>query len=656
MKPYIDNEEAWRLVRICDINGLSHKSSWSVVNAMKHWEVHKGMKWVVNRLKLLRQDILVKDQAVRKDSNGAWKGQFRPIWYLAQRGRRGLRNALRICSMYGRFEERIVTRRDFLNFKSSIDLAHDYTVPVLKISHEDRWLANESIQQAKYNLRYDRSNVKSSIGLDVFPHKTRFYPCYRTNNKRRSEIDPTTHLLALNDCPKLVLKHYDYLSTLFVLADVYHYDRLRMARHHNCVVGSISALTKDRGLKIRFVANPAYLLQVATSRLQAGLDEFLRSMPESCVHDQARGPIWIQEQFRLKKSISSIDLSQCTDNLPAREQFSMLRSLFGYTDSLREEINLFESIARAEWSTPYDSLFMRWTKGQPLGTNPSFASFTIFHILLVRSIGGTAANFRVIGDDIIISDDNLTDKVLMVYSDMRVSVSVHKSIFKHRRFAEFAGRLVDQHGIIPVYKASPLKISSDPMGYIRQYGFKALELLPKRVRLIVSTVASLPPPIGMGPLKMLTFLPGEVAYYLYSDHFKPVVGSSSTDALKRWKSAFKSPIIPDLDMIEAGFEVAIIYSDAQSTERPLGDSEWDSPSKEMDDFSGTVRCLEDHVRSFAHVPVVEVPQQIQELGEILERVSDPAIEFAEDKYDPEPKKTISWVRRIFKFLRGILSP
>jgi hypothetical protein len=146
---------------------------------------------------------------------------------------------------------------------------------------------------------------------------------------------------------------------------------------------------------------------------------------------------------------------------------------------LSEDIIIFQKVSRMDWKTPFCTVY--WEKGQPLGTGPSFSSFTIFHIFLIRSLGGHAGNFRVIGDDVVISEPRLAKLYQIAIGKLNVEISMSKSLFDSD-LAEFAGRIIDKYGTYHVFKASPMDLKNDPLGLLRQYGESAM----KSVRIPVS--------------------------------------------------------------------------------------------------------------------------------------------------------------------------
>jgi hypothetical protein len=274
-------------------------------------------------------------------------------------------------------------------------------------------------------------------------------------------------------------------------------------------------------MKVRFIANPFRTLQTALSRLKNATELLLKDLPESAVFDQEKGVQWVAKKLEQGHKVSSIDLSSCTDYLPLAYQLELLNTLFPL---LKEDISIFESISRSYWSTPSGEE-IKWETGQPLGTGPSFSAFTLFHLFLVRSIGGDASNFRIIGDDIVMSSSPLVRRYLKVMEGLKVPISHQKSLFD-AGVAEFAGRVIDKFGKMPVYKASPTDLVNDPMGVIRQYGSRGLDLVPKNLRATIKIVSTLPSPFGFELSRVNSEdIPPEVYYNLFSEKL-PLLATS----------------------------------------------------------------------------------------------------------------------------------
>jgi hypothetical protein len=172
--------------------------------------------------------------------------------------------------------------------------------------------------------------------------------------------------------PNLVLDHYEFFSTLFKIHDREFFKR-RKSESPKDFVGKVVGLTKDKGMKVRFIANPFRVLQTSLSRLKNAIELLLYDLPESAVFSQERGIEWVVHQFQMGRKVSSIDLTSCTDYLPLKYQLELLRTFFPL---LEEDIQVFEQVSRSYWATNC-GIEVKWETGQPLGTGPSFSCFTL---------------------------------------------------------------------------------------------------------------------------------------------------------------------------------------------------------------------------------------------------------------------------------------
>lgn len=608
----IDRTEAMRLRRILEKCGVPTRSAFAIVVQMHNWEVARGLPWVVDRMKAMSSHLrlngtkqkhnLVCRLGIKVHKDGSFVGPFRAIWRLASSGRRGFGKAFRALQIVGRWKAPSPGRSEYRAFADSISTNEPYKVPELVVTPEDMWLAAQEERSASFHLKL------STSASSVSPFFGEFVP--------RSDLDPEDHVRSLESCPNLVLKHYKFLNNLFALEPKYMYEEyLRIRGDRIDVVGGVKGLTKDRALKQRFIANPNLVLQAALTRLKSAIAGFLSVLPESCVYNQDKGLEWIKQKLNQGYRLHSVDLSKCSDNLPAREQFQLLRKLL---PTLRADIDLFEDVSRSGWFCPFPDK-LHWAKGQPLGLNPSFASFTTFHIMVIRSCGGDASNFRVIGDDVVFSNTDVMRSVLRAYQMMGVRINDNKSIFNSRRWAEFAGRLVDRFGALPFFKGKRLSVAQDPLGFIRQYGFQGVSLLPKRLRPMVYGVALLPRPFGLGKPEILDMLPPRVIHSLFVERFKAKRYAQANEAVLAWGSAFRAGLRREAHLPDGTI----------TTQTLLGESLGVSSTGGL--IPSELRLLEDHVTSWHDTPVEDVPLLIVELHRILESHSF-------DQYVPNEKE------------------
>jgi hypothetical protein len=160
-------------------------------------------------------------------------------------------------------------------------------------------------------------------------------------------------------------------------------------------------------------------------------------------------------------------------------------------------LDIFCDIARGDWS--YQTGFVNWTKGQPLGLYPSFAMFALTHGILVRNIEkklGVTNTFRILGDDIVINDPDVARHYREDMEYLGCKFSEAKCLVSNT-IGEFAGMVISKHGIIPATKYRPYN-ATDTLGPLVSLGLKGSKFIPPSLRRKVLALASAPEPVGLG--------------------------------------------------------------------------------------------------------------------------------------------------------------
>jgi hypothetical protein len=243
-------------------------------------------------------------------------------------------------------------------------------------------------------------------------------------------------------------------------------------------VGFISVI-QEPGYKARWIANPHRIYQVIFHPLGRSLFQLLASLEWDCTFDQARGVEFAQKSLRKGTTVHSIDLSDASNHLPLSIQLGVLASL-GVPDRI---LTLFQRVCRSKWKIP-ESLrkrlgeaigptpkYLRWSKGQPLGLYPSFPACFLTHGLIVRACElacGRRNTFRVLGDDIVIADDDVAGLYRKILHELAMPVAESKTIVSNR-VAEFAGRVVTATSVYLSPKWKEVKRGSSPFYYATSY-------------------------------------------------------------------------------------------------------------------------------------------------------------------------------------------
>lgn len=155
---------------------------------------------------------------------------------------------------------------------------------------------------------------------------------------------------------------------------------------------------------------------------------------------------------RLKGSMSchSVDLSSATDRFPLLMLFEVFQYFFGrsFSSSVVNSAlacNRFDVpfCKRKRDNTPNGVSFVA---GQPLGYLGSWPLFALSHHLVVMDAAEQAYpgryfdQYAVLGDDVVITDDKVTQIDLQSMSELQVDISLQKSLVSHTGCGEFAKR------------------------------------------------------------------------------------------------------------------------------------------------------------------------------------------------------------------------
>jgi hypothetical protein len=195
----------------------------------------------------------------------------------------------------------------------------------------------------------------------------------------------------------------------------------------------------ETGGKTRTILVAHPVLQCQLRYLKDQLLELLRSIPTDTMWDQNRGVEFIKEAQRVGKTIYSVDLKDATWNFPRSLQEEVLRKL-GVKEKVRDI--MFRTLVY----DPLSKSLRKVEKGQAMGLGPSFPLFSLTHNLVLlficKWLGRVPIDsFRILGDDVVITDSSVYELYLQFLMDFGVPVSKNKS-FISLILGEFAGRII----------------------------------------------------------------------------------------------------------------------------------------------------------------------------------------------------------------------
>jgi len=266
-------------------------------------------------------------------------------------------------------------------------------------------------------------------------------------------------------------------------------------------VGNIGLL-QEPGLKLRAVANPNRVLQLALEPLGRSLFKWLATLPEDCCYHQETGVYDTQGWLTQGKKVYSFDLSNASDVIPLSQLIGLLRAV-----NVPEcHWKLLYLASTGTWLVPIkssvrESIQLRWKRGTPLGLFPCFALFSLWHHCLVRGIcvqeGRLDFPYRILGDDIVIASPEVAKEYQRIMGVIGIDISMDKSI-ESDRVAEFAGRVITRGAILHGLKYGDDSLDNSFLEQVKNCGPRVIRYLLPKQRHVAKWLSYAAPPVGFG--------------------------------------------------------------------------------------------------------------------------------------------------------------
>lgn len=485
------SKRALQHLKLCSI---PHGIAILLMKQVHTWETNNGPEWTVQRLKDIKT-WFVQSLSGNTDYSAPWiahthrngmrvpKGQFAGLWDTITKDASSKKviKALSALMIYTSYKSEKVTSKQYKKTVGSI--------------RSKDVLPNETTKQLSQLGEQIASQFVGTIDL-----KWSFHPAGLNTGKPRtwSQFKYLESFLMGLNVPfvgaYLEKKSKDFPSCL--AAPLWGDDRAMMSP------GDINVI-QERGFKPRVVAMPHASIQVALYPLHRALDKCLESLPTDCTHNQEEGARFAHQALKTGKPVYSVDLSGATDNFPRSLQIGVLNGL-----GLEDEAALVEHLSTSEWRLSHSlqevegEEYVRYTKGQPQGMYSSFSLFGLSHNLLCRWMCKKLDlvpedSFRILGDDIVITDTALHNQYRKIMKSMRVPISEDKSL-QSDSLAEFAGYIISPKGYwkpakIPDNQSS---LESNFYNYLKVTGHDGLKQLNSQTRQVARLVLELPEEVG----------------------------------------------------------------------------------------------------------------------------------------------------------------
>jgi len=538
-----------QLVEKLELCGLSRAEAFGIYHKINSWLQNNGAEWTVQHLKLVKQTVLALQAEYSKGTSPYVKtrnrrlvGPFRAVQRLLERGDK---RALQALMVYTNFVSPVLTEKQKDKFISAVttdkpdfwyELSDETLEYIGKYSHDKFPTLEQS---------YDESEWSDNKFAPVLGGKT------IVESDKASQLEHFVH----SDVYRSI---YNAAGQLLPEDLAWFQDNVLVSAwpkpKGRGPIGRISIL-QEPGFKARFIANPNRIIQHALTPLGDFLFGLLKRIPWDCTFEQSRAQAHIVERLRAKKHVHCYDLSNATDMFPMRTQVENIFTLFSQRNGVLEEdvsslasqLRIFSEVSRSTWSFQGENL--SWSRGQPLGLYPSFAMFAFTHGALLLDISFKLSrthrvplrfreDFFVVGDDVVILDDELAHLYERTLRDLEIPFSESKSIVSDI-LAEFVGEVITRDRVFVPVKWR--QVSTKSFGdFIKVWGYEAIPLLPGHIRDVAYAYAEAPEPVGLGLNPKGKPLGERIDHLidLYLDTFVPPVRRAG-DEYGAFRNAFK---------------------------------------------------------------------------------------------------------------------
>lgn len=497
--------------------GVRQQHVHAIIDAVSRWTKASGPEWTVSRLKTLKTHFLHRLAGDGKSTldwvasrAGIPKGPFRRLFLDINSSRKRVR-ALNALMVYTGYVSTEVTPKQWRKFSGSVE-------QLVTISEEERretslfqsWLANQENRRG-LNLKALTIRPNDWTKWADVPWESRGtrVPLFTNNKVRSVSISEINQWYPASKANPWV--RYFFALHRDLAQNIEWMDPLRFADWANGepsggFVGKVSFI-QEPGFKLRAVANPDPLVQLALEPLKQGLLGLLKGNVRDCTHNQDSGVEAVKGWLSEGKVVHSIDLSDATNNFPLTLQQMILDVVCPITPDVPYDIRQvglnrgFIAAAKGPWFVhdplTKSSAVMRWSRGQPLGLGPSFPLFAVTHHALVQyAMSGLShddrsrSDYRILGDDIVITGAALATRYRELLGAFQCPVSEEKCLVSDK-VAEFAGKVILRDEILNTFKWRQVS-DRNFLDVCKQLGPSGLSLLRPQQRQVANVLLSIP--------------------------------------------------------------------------------------------------------------------------------------------------------------------
>jgi len=462
------------------------KGQWYAI--VEKWVEKSGEEWTVKRIKTLKAFIIQLASGTptspppwfATNPDGSLAGVSGEMVKYAVSSVRNFGRSLSLINIYTAFVAQDVTETQIAKFIGAVESGPE---PASVSSYEGQFLHGCEVMSYTGVLR---GEDVSPVRLEDLPRGKmsplpdgKFYPIEMAPNIVSAEdADYDLVELAMSTVQGAFMP---FLTMGEGLLDV-TYDKL---------YAGILLCKQEPGYKLRGVAAPNLVWQASLFRLYKLLKRVLMGITQDCTFEQEKGVTRTVQALQSGKTVYSLDLSNATDLFPLSLQLLMLENM-----GIRpEDILVFRKLFRLPWRSEIpDHREVTWSRGQPLGTYPSFFLFALAHHAVLASCGAGSDDYSLLGDDVVIYNADVAERYIEVMTSIGCKFGAEKCLTSNL-LAEFAGKVIHSTGYFTQYK---WKAPNDEnfLDVARALGPSCLATMPRRYAEVIKLLAEIPAELG----------------------------------------------------------------------------------------------------------------------------------------------------------------
>lgn len=452
--------------------GIENKESSRFSNLIQKWHNRSGPEWTVDRLKSL--ELFAKDRF----STGVMPPI--PIGWAKTESRRYKErfkdDLLHELFSSGSFDIEVCLH--FCRLSSAISLHKKGADGVIKQLPPSK----RQLRKVVEAIESPDTNIDREVMTSFYPYLMRhisLYPTYDNLKVIPMQFWPLTGTSApfndfngrIGSAPRNQNPNCWSLEILYHDATMAEWLFYNLEYATNCIKGVGSNLLEppnpgesifrmpagvlssiqEGGCKLRAAANPWIVLQAINEPLKQQLKRISLTIPQIVSYNQEEGKQTLQKWLLQYKKVWSLDASSFTDRFPLEFQLEVLKRLLSSDKISPEMYSAFEATSSLSYYYEPIKRNITYMSGQPQGLGPSFALATLAHYELLSAICLSLdlrdKPFRVLGDDVIIANQDVAHLYQIWMKACNVDINLSKSIISNS-LGEFAGSQITRDKII----------------------------------------------------------------------------------------------------------------------------------------------------------------------------------------------------------------